>query len=266
MGDAKQPSAEAIERAQRILDAHFAHHSTMPLHEGIARALQDLMDERGKAVDDMMRSCELGSENLQNAYDALEERAEKAEAKLDASAAVDAFNAIAALLGCPEWDYPGQLVRDVRALKDRAVKAEADVKRLGELDTSYPHHLLVRSRDDARDWARRWKAFARRERRIARPLGKRCDMAEAAKPEPPCHGCGSTTADGSACPMCGKVFCQSCAEAPSFRGYASCCDAPSELTALQEVRALHAKWAAKRRSTMPIAALTAILTKHEAHP
>lgn len=36
----------------------------------------------------------------------------------------------------------------------------------------------------------------------------------------PCSGCDSTTAERSACPSCGKVFCQPCAEEP----YASCCD------------------------------------------
>jgi len=46
-----------------------------------------------------------------------EARVEELEAKLEGSAADDAFDAIAALLGCPSWDYPGQLVRDVKALK-----------------------------------------------------------------------------------------------------------------------------------------------------
>lgn len=40
----------------------------------------------------------------------------------------------------------------------------------------------------------------------------------------------------------------------------------AELTVLQDVRALHSKWSATRRSTMPIAALGAILAKHEATP
>lgn len=49
---------------------------------GVAVALQQLMDERDAVFDDVTRSCELASENLQNAYEALEERAEAAEADL----------------------------------------------------------------------------------------------------------------------------------------------------------------------------------------
>lgn len=40
------------------------------------------------------------------------------------SAADKAFNAIAKLCGCPEWDYPGQIVRDVQLLADRLAVAE----------------------------------------------------------------------------------------------------------------------------------------------
>jgi hypothetical protein len=46
-------------------------------------------------------------------------------ADLDGAASLDAFDAIAAMLGCSEWEYPGQLVRDVQALKERAETAEA---------------------------------------------------------------------------------------------------------------------------------------------
>lgn len=50
----------------------------------------------------------------------------------DDSAAVDAFDKIAELCGCPEWEYPGQLVRDVEALaakRDSYRAALRDVKR-----------------------------------------------------------------------------------------------------------------------------------------
>jgi hypothetical protein len=55
------------------------------------------------------------------------------QVKLDASASVDAFNAIALTLGCPAWDYPGQLVRDVGALKVHAANAD---ERLAQLRRS----------------------------------------------------------------------------------------------------------------------------------
>lgn len=46
-------------------------------------------------------------------------------ADLDGAASLDAFDAIAAMVGCSEWDYPGQLVRDVQTLKGRAERAES---------------------------------------------------------------------------------------------------------------------------------------------
>lgn len=48
----------------------------------------------------------------------------EAEARADSTAADDAFDAIAVLCGCPEWHYPGQIVRDVEMLKSRAEAAE----------------------------------------------------------------------------------------------------------------------------------------------
>jgi hypothetical protein len=39
-------------------------------------------------------------------------------------------------------------------------------------------------------------------------------------PDPPCCDCGTTTAERSPCPLCGKVYCQPCAEKP----YEFCCD------------------------------------------
>jgi len=40
-----------------------------------------------------------------------------------------------------------------------------------------------------------------------------------ARVSPACSDCGSVVAERSACPNCGKVFCQPCAEKP----YAFCC-------------------------------------------
>ena len=46
-----------------------------------------------------------------------------------ASAAEDALNEIAALCGCPEWQYPGQVVRDVMALRSALEAAQHYVNR-----------------------------------------------------------------------------------------------------------------------------------------
>jgi len=51
-------------------------------------------------------------------------------ADLDGAASLDAFDAIATMLGCAEWEYPGQLVRDVQALKERADRLEVQLNEL----------------------------------------------------------------------------------------------------------------------------------------
>lgn len=50
-------------------------------------------------------------------------------------AATNAFDAIAVLVGVPDWDYPGQLVRDVEALvkeRDQLKKRVAELEKRGE--------------------------------------------------------------------------------------------------------------------------------------
>lgn len=59
-------------------------------------------------------------------------------------AATEAFDAIAKACGCPEWDYPGQLVRDVEALAERLRVREDDYQTL--LDA---HAEMVRERNEA---------------------------------------------------------------------------------------------------------------------
>lgn len=49
---------------------------------------------------------------------------------LEDNAAVDALNAIAEMCGVKEWDYPGQVVRDVRHLKETAKSVEDRNQRL----------------------------------------------------------------------------------------------------------------------------------------
>jgi hypothetical protein len=39
----------------------------------------------------------------------------------------------------------------------------------------------------------------------------------------PCVGCGTKRRERSACPLCGKVYCQPCAERP----YEFCCELPA---------------------------------------
>lgn len=46
----------------------------------------------------------------------------------DKSAAEQALDDIAAICGCPHWDYPGQVVRDVAEMKERARVRIRDLK------------------------------------------------------------------------------------------------------------------------------------------
>lgn len=46
----------------------------------------------------------------------------------DKSAAEKALDDIAAICGCPHWDYPGQVVRDVAETKERARVRIRDLK------------------------------------------------------------------------------------------------------------------------------------------
>lgn len=66
------------------------------------------------------------------------------------------------------------------------------------------------------------------------PFGDPCWVCSTAAATPQasakarCLLCQSPEA--SACPDCGKVFCQACAESYQFGEYASCCDAPADYT------------------------------------
>ena len=48
------------------------------------------------------------------------------KAQLDDCPAEHALDEIARLCGCPQWDYPGQVVRDVGAIVDKAQRFDLD--------------------------------------------------------------------------------------------------------------------------------------------
>lgn len=48
-----------------------------------------------------------------------------------------------------------------------------------------------------------------------------------AGPARACFGCGSGIAPRSPCPLCQRMLCRECAEAPTLQGHASCCDLPA---------------------------------------
>lgn len=74
------------------------------------------------------------------------------------TAAEEALDEIAALCGCPEWEYPGQVIRDVRLLRERL---EAVIGKSAE--------RLALDMDHAdKDHSAWWKAVERARRFIAK--------------------------------------------------------------------------------------------------
>lgn len=63
------------------------------------------------------------------------EELERTAYRFDVMGVAGAFDKIAALCGCPKWDYPGQLVRDVEQLKDERDRLRAQ---LGEMEDTRP--------------------------------------------------------------------------------------------------------------------------------
>ena len=61
--------------------------------------------------------------------------------------------------------------------------------------------------------------------------------------EPQCADCGTTKRERSACPLCGKVLCQPCAEKP----YESCCDGETAGKLLDLMAALRDSGAPKKK-------------------
>ena len=85
--------------------------------------------------------------------------------RIGASAAVEALNAIASLCGCSEWDYPGQIVRDVRAVCDARQALEAEIP---ELRAAIADPQLMTMAD--RRMVEHYKALVDRTRELEREL------------------------------------------------------------------------------------------------
>lgn len=93
-------------------------------HAVSVRSKQDCVCDDGQPI-----RCPAGQwqENTRRAHLELEQAR-------DDSGAQEAFDKIAELCGCPEWEYPGQLVRDVEALKaDRDLQYEQRRRLAGHL-------------------------------------------------------------------------------------------------------------------------------------
>lgn len=99
----------------------------------------------------------------------------------------------------------------LRAARDEAIRVLWEAKQWAAL--LYHHEgddpITTRARV-----AKLWEAITKVQLPVSPPA------ASAPAGEPPCVDCGSATAERSACPHCGQVYCQPCAEKP----YAYCCD------------------------------------------
>lgn len=84
--------------------------------------------------------------------DSAETASARAEAERKASAAEKALDEIAAMLGCENWEYPGQVVRDVRELRNTMVACRPFIYRAKE-NRSFKQHK--QDQEDARElWPR----------------------------------------------------------------------------------------------------------------
>lgn len=87
-------------------------------------------------------------------------------------ASTPAFDEIAALCGCPEWEYPGQVIRDVKAVVEQRDKLERDnteartdiLKLLGVAGVTLPFNSL--------------EEIDAAERQVIERFGKDAQMAE----------------------------------------------------------------------------------------
>lgn len=132
--------------------AAFARTAPGALHEHVSEALKVADAQRGdRALDSWGRPAKAASE--------------------------EALDAIAAICGCPEWGYPGQVVRDVQRLHD-------GVQRFGRRSDSLPVFPTVSADDQVElyEWVRRTfgdEAATSTTERISRLLEEAIELAQA---------------------------------------------------------------------------------------
>jgi YD repeat-containing protein len=72
----------------------------------------DPRDDNGEAIT----KAEASLRAVHDSHEALRAEVARMHSLLDDAPSIEAFDAIAKLCGCAQWDYPGQLVRDVQSL------------------------------------------------------------------------------------------------------------------------------------------------------
>ena len=77
-----------------------------------------------------------------------------------ASAAKEALDKIATISGCEQWDYPGQVVRDVAALRDKLDDREEFEVKLGahieECPAGWVGNRIIRLRETTDELMLQW--------------------------------------------------------------------------------------------------------------
>ena len=97
------------------------------------KPIHDILDEAGVPPSDLLRRV---SWLVKEAASSREERDKARDAYASAvgpdGATTMALDAINELVGCGDWEYPGQLVRDVQKVKGERDAALAEIKKLRE--------------------------------------------------------------------------------------------------------------------------------------
>lgn len=174
------------ENARKNVRTATAYHAQAALVRLLACDMLNL-DRTGGALDLIAsKDAELRSarEELETARREL--TAERDRRRQSASAAVNALDEIAAACGCADWEYPGQVVRDVGTVlreRNEAMKERDEARAERDAISAAREKLLVALESAARDT----RASLSRDLAM-RALQLGLDALERGETEPPAQG------------------------------------------------------------------------------
>ena len=116
---------EAGDRMARSLDFMLSEHDRLQAENKRLLSADDFLQRLLDGLDEHLPHAD--ERSVEDLVAAVADMALKLDAHEDAS--TPAFDEIAKLCGCPEWEYPGQVVRDVeRVVKERDDLVDAHCK------------------------------------------------------------------------------------------------------------------------------------------
>lgn len=116
-----------------------------------------------------------------------------------ALASEEALDAIASLCGCPQWDYPGQVVRDVRHLVEEHRQAKDELAKLAQTAEQYKDVQIMTMAD--RRMVDHYKTLVDKNRDLERRVQELEDDRERRLADPP-----APTSPPSALERCGVTW------------------------------------------------------------